>query len=83
MILTAKQISHFDEIRFDRKAIDHCLERALTHFENRSNELDKAHKAWWEEVAKIHGLNLSSKVYEIAKCNGAMVIREGDKHGKV
>ena len=76
MILTAKQISHIDEIRFDRDAINHCLGRAQTHFENRSNELTKKEKAWWSEMAEIHGLDLEKKSYKIGEDGGAVVIME-------
>ena len=75
ILLTAKQIAHFDEIKRDKAAVKATLDAAMAYHSNRHNELHKEHQDLWEEILTIHGLDVT-KSYTTKKANGAMIVME-------
>ena len=75
ILLTAKQIAHFDEIRRDRAAAKATLKAAMGYHSNRHNELSKESQDLWEEVLSIHGLD-KTKHYTTKRENGAVIVVE-------
>lgn len=63
--LTAQQIKAFDELGFDKQAVERTLTVALVYHSNRVNELRKTEIALWDEIAEIHGLDLKNHVYTL------------------
>ena len=76
MKLTSEQIHHIDEINRDRKANKEALLVALNFHTNGTNELIKKERAWWDEIAEIHSLDLWEIEYKVDTKNGAVVVVE-------
>lgn len=81
MELTAKQIKELDEINHDIRATENVLGIAISHAENRFNELFKLKKEWWEEMGRIHKFDPAAAPYIVKTIGGSVVIKLRDNGG--
>ncbi len=77
--LTSKQIAHLDELRADKESYDRTLKIALNYHSNTCNELKKRELEYWDEIADIHGLDLTKQRYKIAHKDGFVCVVECDE----
>lgn len=76
MKLTAKQILTLDELSADKEAIDKTLVVALNYHANIRNGIIKVDKAFWEDLAEVHGLDIENVKYKLVHKYGAVYIEE-------
>lgn len=74
--LTPKQIKEMEELRLDRDALTNTLEVALCFYSNQRHIKEKERREWWEEIARIHNLDLSSKGYSYK--DGEIILTEDE-----
>jgi len=75
MKLTAEQILTFEEFVADKKSIELTLKIALGYHANRNSELLKVEREFWEELGRIHNLDLN-RIHRIENINGMTQIVE-------
>jgi hypothetical protein len=46
----------------------------MTYHSNRANQLAKKEREWWDEIAKIHNLDLYECKYELLHKHGVIVV---------
>ncbi len=80
--LTANQIKHFDEIAADELAVEKTLQIAITHSDNRHNEIEKEFRDLWAELAELHDLDLYETPYKVTRQNGVVGIVPVVENGK-
>ena len=74
--LTAAQIREMDETSADKAANEMTLKVALGFHSNRANELAKRERAWWDQIAADHGLDIEHTAYIVKCVNGEVCIVE-------
>lgn len=74
MLVSARQVKEFSEIGRDKKAAEDTLKIALSHHANVLNSLLEKEGKLWEEVAEIHGLDLTKADYRIDYSRARIVV---------
>ena len=77
--LTANQINSLDSIHLDIITTKEVIKVALNYSNNRLAELEKSRSQFWEELARIHHLDLVKKQYKTQKINNMVCVIEEDE----
>ena len=79
-LLTAEEILDIDTIHKDTTSNDAMLNIALNFYSNRNNELLEKRKAFWENLAEKHKLDLVKNEYVVdSKGPNVKIIEVGPK----
>lgn len=76
MKLSTNQLQSISSITSEREANQTALNAVLSFYISRETELASAEKALWQELAEIHGLDLTAARYEIQNIEGVIQIVE-------
>ena len=72
--LTASQIREMDETSIDKEANELTLKVALGFHANRSNELRKRERKWWDALSEIYGFEMEGNAFTVKRLEGSVCI---------